>query len=56
MTGDYTFAESFIMATPTMQWAMSAVGNPLYRLRKAPVKGTAAPGSAVGEITTGRPR
>ncbi len=33
-SGDYTFAESFTMATPTVQWAMSAVGDPLYRLRK----------------------
>jgi uncharacterized protein (TIGR03790 family) len=55
-TGDYTFAESFFMATPTVQWAMSAVGDPLYRLRKAPVKGTAAPGPAWGESTSGRPR
>ena len=35
-TGDYTFAESFLMATPTVQWAMSAVGDPLFRLRKLP--------------------
>lgn len=33
-TGDYTFAESFAMATPTVQWAMSAVGDPLFRLNK----------------------
>lgn len=33
-SGDYTFAEAFTMATPTVQWAMSAVGDPLYRLRK----------------------
>ncbi|MHB8773335.1 MAG: TIGR03790 family protein [Syntrophales bacterium] len=31
-TGEYDFAESFFMATPTVQWAMSAVGDPLYRL------------------------
>ena len=55
-TGDFTFAESFFMATPTVQWAMSAVGDPLYRLRKAPVKGAAAPGPAVEETTSGRPR
>ena len=33
-SGDYTFAESFAMATPTINWAMSAVGDPLYRLKK----------------------
>jgi uncharacterized protein (TIGR03790 family) len=33
-SGDYNFAESFAMATPTVQWAMSAVGDPLYRLKK----------------------
>lgn len=32
--GEYTFAEAYIMATPTVRWAMSAVGDPLYRLRK----------------------
>ena len=37
-TGEYTFAESFSMATPTVQWAMSAVGDPLYRLKKPPAK------------------
>lgn len=33
-SGEYDFAESFYMATPTVQWAMSAVGDPLYRLKK----------------------
>lgn len=33
-SGDYNFAESFFQATPTIQWAMSAVGDPLYRLKK----------------------
>ncbi|EPR30562.1 hypothetical protein dsat_1284 [Alkalidesulfovibrio alkalitolerans DSM 16529] len=32
--GEYTFAEAYIMATPTVRWAMSAVGDPLYKLRK----------------------
>lgn len=32
-SGEYTFAEAFMMATPTVQWAMSAVGDPLYRLK-----------------------
>jgi uncharacterized protein (TIGR03790 family) len=32
-TGEYTFGEAFTMATPTIQWAMSAVGDPLFRLR-----------------------
>lgn len=36
--GDYTFAEAFAMATPTLQWAMSAVGDPLYRLKKEPLR------------------
>lgn len=31
-SGEFNFAESFMMATPTVQWAMSAVGDPLYRL------------------------
>jgi uncharacterized protein (TIGR03790 family) len=55
--GDYTFAESFFMATPTVQWAMSAVGDPLFRLKKMPVKGSAdsRPASA-GEPLTGSPR
>ena len=54
-TGDYTFAESFFMATPTVQWAMSAVGDPLYRLKKAPITGPAAP-ATVGEPLSGGPR
>lgn len=33
-SGEYNFAESFYMATPTVQWAMSAVGDPLFRLKK----------------------
>lgn len=33
-SGKYTFAESFLMATPTVRWAMSAVGDPLYKLGK----------------------
>lgn len=33
-SGDYNFAEAFFQATPTVQWAMSAVGDPLYRLKK----------------------
>lgn len=33
-SGEYTFAESFMMATPTVQWAMSAVGDPLLKLQK----------------------
>jgi uncharacterized protein (TIGR03790 family) len=33
-TGDYSFGEAFMAATPTIQWAMSAVGDPLYRLGK----------------------
>lgn len=54
-TGDYTFAESFFMATPTVQWAMSAVGDPLFRLKKMPVKGsvTPRPASGGGEALTG---
>lgn len=32
-SGDYNFAEAFFQATPTVQWAMSAVGDPLYRLK-----------------------
>jgi uncharacterized protein (TIGR03790 family) len=35
-TGEYDFAESFFMATPTVQWAMSAVGDPLYKLAPLP--------------------
>ncbi|EPR37237.1 hypothetical protein dsx2_1180 [Desulfovibrio sp. X2] len=31
--GEFTFAESFAMATPTVRWAMCAVGDPLYKLR-----------------------
>jgi uncharacterized protein (TIGR03790 family) len=55
--GDYTFAESFFMATPTVQWAMSAVGDPLFRLKKMPVKGSADPRpTSPGEPSTGSPR
>jgi uncharacterized protein (TIGR03790 family) len=43
--GEYTFAESFFMATPTVQWAMSAVGDPLFRLKKPPVRGEDTVGS-----------
>jgi uncharacterized protein (TIGR03790 family) len=32
-SGRYTFAEAFAMATPTVRWAMSAVGDPLYKLK-----------------------
>lgn len=32
-SGEYTFVEAFMMATPTVQWAMSAVGDPLYRIK-----------------------
>ena len=32
-TGRYTFAEAFAMATPTVRWAMCAVGDPLYKLK-----------------------
>jgi uncharacterized protein (TIGR03790 family) len=28
----YTFAESFYMATPTVRWAMSSIGDPLYNI------------------------
>lgn len=31
-SGRYTFAEAFAMATPTVRWAMCAVGDPLYKL------------------------
>jgi uncharacterized protein (TIGR03790 family) len=34
-SGEYTFAEAFAMSTPTVRWAMSAVGDPLYRIRPA---------------------
>lgn len=37
-SGEYNFAESFYMATPTVQWAMSAVGDPLFRLKKPPLQ------------------
>ena len=37
-TGEYTFAESFFMATPTLQWAMGGVGDPLFRLKKLPAR------------------
>lgn len=33
-TGEYSFAEAFNMATPTIEWAMCAVGDPLFRLRR----------------------
>ena len=33
-SGEFNFAESFMMATPTVQWAMSAVGDPLYQLAR----------------------
>ena len=56
-TGEYTFAESFFMATPTVQWAMSAVGDPLFRLKKMPLKGSAAPRPASGgDSPAGGPR
>lgn len=28
----YTYAESFYMATPTVRWAMSSIGDPLYNI------------------------
>lgn len=31
-TGEYTFAEAYSMATPTVRWAMCAVGDPLFKL------------------------
>lgn len=31
-SGKYTFAESFAMATPTVNWAMSSIGDPLYNI------------------------
>ena len=31
-SGKYTFAESFAMATPTVSWAMSSIGDPLYNI------------------------
>ena len=33
-SGDFNFAEAFYQATPTIQWAMSAVGDPLYQIKK----------------------
>lgn len=33
-TGKYTFSESFFMSTPTLNWAMCAVGDPLYKIKK----------------------
>jgi uncharacterized protein (TIGR03790 family) len=39
-SGEYTFAEAFAMSTPTLRWAMSAVGDPLYRLRLAAEEGS----------------
>lgn len=32
-SGRYTFAEAFAMSTPTLRWAMCAVGDPLYKLK-----------------------
>lgn len=32
-SGRYTFAEAFAMATPTLRWAMIAVGDPLYKIK-----------------------
>lgn len=29
-SGKYTFAESYAMSTPTVRWAMSSIGDPLY--------------------------
>ncbi len=52
-TGEYTFAESFFMATPTVQWAMSAVGDPLFRLKKPPVKGNSTVGVGVSRDNVG---
>ena len=33
-SGKYTFAEAFLMATPTVRWNMTAVGDPLFKLGK----------------------
>lgn len=33
-SGEYCFVEAFAMATPTVRWAMAAVGDPLYHLNK----------------------
>lgn len=30
--GKYTFSESYAMSTPTVRWAMSAVGDPFYNI------------------------
>jgi uncharacterized protein (TIGR03790 family) len=32
-TGKYTFAESYAISTPTVRWAMSAIGDPLYKIQ-----------------------
>ena len=37
-SGDFNFAESVYMATPTVQWAMGIVGDPLFRLARINVK------------------
>jgi uncharacterized protein (TIGR03790 family) len=31
-SGKYNFVESYSLATPTVRWAMSAVGDPLYKI------------------------
>jgi uncharacterized protein (TIGR03790 family) len=31
-SGKFTFAEAMFMATPTVRWMMSGIGDPLYRL------------------------
>lgn len=31
-SGKNTFAESYAIATPTVRWAMSAIGDPLYKI------------------------
>ena len=31
-SGKYTFSEAYAMATPTVRWAMCAVGDPLYTI------------------------
>ncbi len=32
--GDFTMSESYLVATPTVRWAMSLIGDPLYKLKK----------------------